>query len=107
MSAYTEDALERAPVVSRHNWPQPSPQEWDCGCVTATYVTDRDASAREQPFEMRLAHKCSSGLCAVRRAALNELLVREDLLSSRDWPWTTETILRAYVALQIENRRFE
>lgn len=52
-------ALEAAPVVSTHRDPQPSPQEWECGCVTAVYITDADALAGEQPFEMRLAIACT------------------------------------------------
>jgi hypothetical protein len=61
----SEDELEHAPRVSRHPTPQPSPQEWDCGCITQVYVTAR----RDWPFEMRLAHLCPDGGCEVVRAA--------------------------------------
>jgi hypothetical protein len=37
-----------------------------------------------------------------RREMLTELLIREDLLSSCDWPWTTAQIREAYEALQEE-----
>jgi hypothetical protein len=57
---FDPDALEGAPVVSRHFGPQPSPQEWECGCVTAIYITDGDARAGDRPFEMRLAIACST-----------------------------------------------
>lgn len=56
--------LSDAPVVSKHPYPQPSPQEWDCGCITATWITDRDAMTEgEDPFEMRLAHRCDGTDC--------------------------------------------
>jgi len=58
---FDPDALESAPVVSRHTDPQPSPQEWECGCVTATYITDGDTRAGDRPFEMRLAIACCTG----------------------------------------------
>lgn len=59
--------LDDAPVVSRHPFPQIGPQEWDCGCVTGIYVTDRDAMIDgEDPFEMRLAHGCDDLDCEVR-----------------------------------------
>lgn len=61
--AYLQAELESAPVVSCHDLPQPSPQEWECGCVTAGYVTDRDAFDGERPFEMRLAHACGTERC--------------------------------------------
>lgn len=96
--------LAEALVVSRHDRPQPSPQEWECGCVTAVYITDADALAGGRPFEMRLAVKCTSGRCAIRRMALDAVLHREDLLSSRDWPWTTAALLRAYNAAPDERQ---
>jgi hypothetical protein len=37
-----------------------------------------------------------------RRKMLEALLVREDLLSSRDWPWTTDQLRSAYSKLQEE-----
>lgn len=62
-----QEQLESALVVSRHSIPQPSPQEWPCGCVTAAYVTDRDALAGEQPFEMRLWEGCDTEGCEVEQ----------------------------------------
>ncbi len=58
-----EQNLDAYPVISTHNEPQVSPQEWDCGCVSVTYVTDRDFLRGEQPFEMRLASACKSSDC--------------------------------------------
>lgn len=55
------DALADAPVVSRHATPQLSPQAWDCGCLTAVYVTDADRSVGGRPFEMRLVSPCDLG----------------------------------------------
>lgn len=34
-----------------------------------------------------------------RRLMLDALLAREDLLSSRDWPWTTDALRDAYERL--------
>jgi hypothetical protein len=93
---------EHAPVLTCHDYPQASPQEWDCGCVTATHITDRDALAGERPFEMRWTLRCERSRCAIRRMMLDALLVREDLLSSRDWPWTTDTLLAAFQRLDAE-----
>lgn len=36
------DILEALPEVSRHNEPQIGPQEYECGCVAMTGITDRD-----------------------------------------------------------------
>lgn len=62
-----DDILEAMPEVSRHNDPQISPQEYDCGCVAVTRITDRDCRTwlgyDEKPFEMRLAIQCSSARC--------------------------------------------
>lgn len=33
------------------------------------------------------------------------LLIHEDLLSSRDWPWTTDELRAAYAKLQAERPR--
>lgn len=63
----SQEELEDCLVVSRHGQPQVSPQEWDCGCVTAVYVTDRDALAGEEPFEMRLWQGCDKDECEVSR----------------------------------------
>lgn len=48
--------LAALPEVSRHNEPQAAPQQYECGCITITRVTDRRAG--ERPFEMRLAIAC-------------------------------------------------
>ena len=58
-----DDILEALPEVSRHNEPQVSPQEYDCGCVAITRITDRDYRHDEKPFEMRLAISCSGACC--------------------------------------------
>jgi hypothetical protein len=97
--------IEDAPIVSCYDDPQPTPQEWVCGCVTATYITDRDGLRGGRPFEMRLVDRCQSSRCRVRRALLDGLLHREDLLSSRDWPWTTDALLTANAALMGEQQR--
>jgi hypothetical protein len=56
-----DDILEAMPEVSRHNEPQTGPQEYECGCVTITRITDRDYRRNEEPFEMRLALPCDGG----------------------------------------------
>lgn len=59
------DCLEE---ISRHDDPQLGPQEYECGCVTITRITDRDARrAGEKPFEMRLAIVCDGPGCEVPR----------------------------------------
>lgn len=62
-----DDILEAMPEVSRHNDPQVSPQEYECGCVTVTRITDRDGRTwrgfDEKPFEMRLAIPCEDAAC--------------------------------------------
>lgn len=58
-----EDILETMPEVSRSNKPQDSPQEYECGCVAITRITDRDYRDNEKPFEMRLAIPCSGTAC--------------------------------------------
>jgi hypothetical protein len=58
-----DDILETMPEVSRHNHPQDSPQEYQCGCVVITRITDRDYRNNEQPFEMRLAIPCTGAAC--------------------------------------------
>jgi hypothetical protein len=62
-----DNILEAMPEVSRHNEPQDSPQEYECGCVTVTRVTDRDGRTwlghDEKPFEMRLAIPCGGTAC--------------------------------------------
>lgn len=61
--SFRQEELEDAPVISQHDAPQETPQEWDCGCVTAAFVTDRDALAGETPFDMRLARPCGTQHC--------------------------------------------
>jgi hypothetical protein len=63
-----DDILEAMPEVSRHNKPQLSPQEYECGCVAMTRITDRDSRHKEEPFEMRLALPCDGTSCT-REAA--------------------------------------
>ena len=58
-----DNILEAMPEVSRHNAPQDSPQEYACGCVTTTRITDRDYRYDEKPFEMRLALPCNEAGC--------------------------------------------
>lgn len=62
-----DNILEAMPEVSRHNEPQISPQEYECGCVTITRITDRDCRTwlgyDEKPFEMRLALPCDGTGC--------------------------------------------
>jgi len=63
--SFVAESIEDARVVSCHDLPQVSPQEWDCGCVTEVYVTDRNALEGERPFEMRLARPCDSEACCL------------------------------------------
>jgi len=62
-----DDILEALPELSRHDVPQLSPQEYECGCVAITHVTDRDGRTwlghDEKPFEMRLALPCDGTAC--------------------------------------------
>ncbi len=62
-----DDILEALPEVSLHNEPQVSPQEYECGCVAITRITDRDCRTwrgyDEKPFEMRLAMPCDGAVC--------------------------------------------
>ncbi len=62
-----DDLLATMPEISRHNTPQIFPQEYDCGCVATTRITDRDCRTwrgyDEKPFEMRLAIPCDSTSC--------------------------------------------
>jgi hypothetical protein len=61
-----DDILETLPEVSRHNAPQDSPQEYECGCVAMTRITDRDTRHDEKPFEMRLVRACADTTCLVQ-----------------------------------------
>lgn len=56
----SEDRLAILPLVSKDDHPQPSPQEYPCGCVTVIRVNDGDS-----PFEMRLARSCRTVACHV------------------------------------------
>lgn len=58
-----DERLAALPLVSEHAGPQDAPQEYECGCVTVTRITDRDSSRGERPFEMRLARACGSASC--------------------------------------------
>jgi hypothetical protein len=62
-----DNILEALPEVSRHNEPQIGPQEYECGCVAITRVTDRNGcswlGSLEAPFEMRLALPCDGANC--------------------------------------------
>lgn len=62
-----DDILEAMPEVSRHNEPQIGPQEYECGCVAMTRITDRNGSSwrgrLEEPFEMRLVLPCDGTGC--------------------------------------------
>jgi len=67
-----DHVLEMMPEVSRHNHPQDSPQEYTCGCVTVTRITDRDYRYNEEPFEMRLAISCGRAACELARLRQQE-----------------------------------
>lgn len=61
-----EDLIGK-PALSKHNEPQHTPQEYDCGCVTAVYVTHRDYRYGQKPFELRLAVYCDTDSCQIRQ----------------------------------------
>jgi hypothetical protein len=71
-----DDILEAMPEVSRHDDPQVSPQEYECGCVAITRVTDRDCRTwrgyGEKPFEMRLAMSCDGSVCELARLHMDQ-----------------------------------
>lgn len=58
-----DEVLADLPLISTHAEPQLSPQEYACGCVAITRVTDRDLRRGEKPFEMRLAIACGADAC--------------------------------------------
>lgn len=58
-----DERLAALPLVSTHDHPQIDPQEYECGCVTVTRITDRDHRIGERPFEMRLAVACGTATC--------------------------------------------
>lgn len=64
--AIPDEVLVTMPEISRHDNPQVSPQEYDCGCVAVTRITDREARRGEKPFEMRLAVPCGKDGCETR-----------------------------------------
>ena len=61
-----DERLAALPLVSEHNSPQDSAQEYECGCVAVTRITDRDYRLGQRPFEMRLAVDCDSPTCERR-----------------------------------------
>lgn len=65
-----EDLAEMS-EISRHDAPQVSPQEYECGCVVVTRITDRDARRGERPFEMRLAIPCGTAICGLVHAEIS------------------------------------
>lgn len=65
----TDERLAALPLVSTHNEPQVAPQEYECGCVTVTRITDREYRHDERPFEMRLARACGAPTCERERSA--------------------------------------
>jgi hypothetical protein len=71
-----DEDLAVMPEISRHDEPQISPQEYECGCVAITRITDREARRGERPFEMRLALPCGTANCEVKIAQK----IREELL---------------------------
>ena len=64
-----DDILDAMPEISRSNDPYISPQQYECGCVAVTRITDRDGRTwlgkDEKPFEMRLAQPCDGTNCEV------------------------------------------
>jgi hypothetical protein len=67
-----DDILEAMPEVSRHNSPRDSPQEYECGCVAITRITDREYRYDEKPFEMRLALPCEGPACELAHLRAKE-----------------------------------
>ena len=66
-----DEVLADLPLITTHDRPQDSPQEYECGCVAITRITDRDAQRGELPFEMRLAIPCGKGFeCVVPSLAI-------------------------------------
>jgi hypothetical protein len=65
--AIPDEELASMPEISRHGEPQVAPQEYDCGCIAVTRITDRDARRGEKPFEMRLAISCGKQCCEVQK----------------------------------------
>lgn len=74
LAALPDERLAALPLVSVHDEPQIDPQEYECGCVTVTRITDRDYRRGERPFEMRLARRCGTDACelAGRRPAMTD-----------------------------------
>ncbi len=58
-----DEVLAELPLISTHEEPQLGPQEYECGCVAVTRITDRDTRRGEKPFEMRLAIACGTVEC--------------------------------------------
>lgn len=64
-AGWPDERLAALPLVSIHDEPQLAPQQYECGCVTVTRITDRDHRRGEKPFEMRLALACGTDHCDV------------------------------------------
>lgn len=77
--ALPDERLMVLPLISTHDEPQIAPQEYVCGCVTVTRITDRDYRSGARPFEMRLAIACKTATCA-----LTDLTQKEDHADQRD-----------------------
>lgn len=67
--AIPDARLEELPLISEHAEPQLTPQQYECGCIAVTRVTDRDTRFGERPFEMRLARPCGTVCCELREHA--------------------------------------
>lgn len=65
-----DDVLTELPLISTHTAPQDSPQEYECGCIAVTRITDRDTRNGERPFEMRLAITCGTKECEAANRAI-------------------------------------
>ncbi len=75
----SDERLAVLPLVSTHDEPQIAPQEYECGCITISRITDRDHRRGERPFEMRLAVDCESDACEmVKNAPRCELVSLEE-----------------------------
>jgi hypothetical protein len=74
-----DEDLAAMPEISRHDEPQVSPQEYECGCVAVTRITDRDSRLGEQPFEMRLALPCGRVNCELVHQNQDRSLSRREM----------------------------
>jgi hypothetical protein len=84
-SQVPDDILGAMPEVSRDNDPQISPQEYECGCVAMTRITDRNGRTwhdfGEKPFEMRLALPCEGTTCELAHLRTDISLLRKESLA--------------------------